>query len=43
MKIGVLQFFSWPDRATPLAAIYQRAVERFEIMYRSGYDAVWLA
>ena len=43
MKIGVLQFFSWPDRATPLASIYQRAIERFEIMDRAGYDAVWLA
>jgi alkanesulfonate monooxygenase SsuD/methylene tetrahydromethanopterin reductase-like flavin-dependent oxidoreductase (luciferase family) len=43
MKIGVLQFFSWPDRQVPLAAVYQRAIERFEIMDRAGYDAVWLA
>jgi len=43
MKIGVLQFFSWPDRSVPLASVYQRAIERFEIMDQAGYDAVWLA
>jgi alkanesulfonate monooxygenase SsuD/methylene tetrahydromethanopterin reductase-like flavin-dependent oxidoreductase (luciferase family) len=43
MKVGVLQFFGWADRRTPLAVIYQRAVERFGIMDRSGYDGVWLA
>jgi alkanesulfonate monooxygenase SsuD/methylene tetrahydromethanopterin reductase-like flavin-dependent oxidoreductase (luciferase family) len=43
VKVGVLQFFGWADRATPLTTIYQRAVERFEIMDRTGYDAVWLA
>jgi alkanesulfonate monooxygenase SsuD/methylene tetrahydromethanopterin reductase-like flavin-dependent oxidoreductase (luciferase family) len=43
MKVGVLQFFGWADRRTPLAVIYQRAIERFGIMDRSGYDGVWLA
>jgi alkanesulfonate monooxygenase SsuD/methylene tetrahydromethanopterin reductase-like flavin-dependent oxidoreductase (luciferase family) len=43
MKIGVLQFFGWADRRTPLALIYERAIERFSIMDRAGYDGVWLA
>ena len=43
MKIGVLQFFGWADRKIPLASIYHRAIERFEIMDQAGYDAVWLA
>ena len=43
MKIGVLQFFGWADRRIPLATIYERAVERFEVMEGAGYDAVWLA
>jgi alkanesulfonate monooxygenase SsuD/methylene tetrahydromethanopterin reductase-like flavin-dependent oxidoreductase (luciferase family) len=43
MKVGVLQFFGWADRRIPLPTIYERAIERFEIMDRSGYDAVWLA
>ncbi len=43
MKVGVLQFFGWADRRVPLATVYGRAVERFEIMDREGYDAVWLA
>ena len=43
MKVGVLQFFGWADRKIPLASIYERAIERFEIMDRTGYDAVWLA
>lgn len=43
MKFGVLQFFSWPGRRIPLATVYQRALERIEIMDRSGYDCVWLA
>lgn len=43
MKVGVLQFFGWADRQTPLAVIYQRAIERFGVMDRAGYDAVWLA
>jgi alkanesulfonate monooxygenase SsuD/methylene tetrahydromethanopterin reductase-like flavin-dependent oxidoreductase (luciferase family) len=43
MKVGVLQFFGWADRSIPLPVIYQRAIERFEIMDRGGYDAVWLA
>src|SRR5712691_7605213 len=43
MKIAVLQFFSWPERRVDLASVYARALERIEIMDRTGYDAVWLA
>jgi alkanesulfonate monooxygenase SsuD/methylene tetrahydromethanopterin reductase-like flavin-dependent oxidoreductase (luciferase family) len=43
MKIGVLQFFSWPERRVPLQTVYARALERIEIMDRGGFDAVWLA
>ena len=43
MKLGVLQFFSWPERRVALATVYDRAIQRIEIMDRSGYDAVWLA
>ena len=43
MKIAVLQFFSWPERRIDLATVYARALERIEIMDRTGYDAVWLA
>jgi alkanesulfonate monooxygenase SsuD/methylene tetrahydromethanopterin reductase-like flavin-dependent oxidoreductase (luciferase family) len=43
MKLGVLQFFSWPDRRGDLSAVFARALERIEIMDRAGFDAVWLA
>ena len=43
MKIGVLQFFSWPERRVDLASVYARALQRIEIMDDGGYDAVWLA
>lgn len=43
MKVGVLQFFSWPDRKVPLPFVYQRALQRIEVMEHTGYDAVWLA
>lgn len=43
MKVGVLQFFGWRDRSIPLADVYRRALDRIEVMDRSGYDAVWLA
>ena len=43
MKVGVLQFFSWPERRVPLETVFARALERIEIMDRAGYDAVWLA
>ena len=43
MKIGVLQFFSWPERRIDLASVYARALDRIAIMDRGGYDAVWLA
>ena len=43
MKLGVLQFFSWPERRTALPTVFDRALQRIEIMDKSGYDAVWLA
>ncbi len=43
MKVGVLQFFSWPGRHGPLEDVFGRALERIEIMDRGGFDAVWLA
>ncbi len=43
MKIGVLQFFSWPGRRGDLKDVYDRAVERVRIMDQNGYDAVWIA
>ena len=43
MKIGVLQFFSWPERRVELGQVYDRALQRIEIMDQTGYDAVWLA
>jgi alkanesulfonate monooxygenase SsuD/methylene tetrahydromethanopterin reductase-like flavin-dependent oxidoreductase (luciferase family) len=43
VKVGVLQFFSWPERRVDLATVYARALERIEIMDQTGYDAVWLA
>ena len=43
MKVGVLQFFSWPERRIPLEQVYERALERITIMDGAGYDAVWLA
>src|SRR6202521_3158685 len=42
MKLGILQFCSWPGRRQPLATVYARALERIAIMDNSGYDAVWL-
>src|SRR5262245_11882155 len=43
MKVGVLQFFGWQDRAIPLPSIYAMALDRIGIMDQNGYDAVWLA
>jgi alkanesulfonate monooxygenase SsuD/methylene tetrahydromethanopterin reductase-like flavin-dependent oxidoreductase (luciferase family) len=43
MKVGVLQFFSWPGRHGPLEDVYARALERIDIMESGGFDAVWLA
>lgn len=43
MKFGVLQFFSWPGRRVPLPTVYDRALNRIDIMDESGYDCVWLA
>lgn len=43
MKFGVLQFFSWPERRVPLETVYERALDRIDVMDQNGYDAVWLA
>src|SRR5256885_15232735 len=43
MKVGVLQFFSWPERRVAIETVYERALQRIEIMDRTGFDAVWLA
>ncbi len=43
MKFGVLQFFSWPERRVSLQTVYERALQRIDIMEQAGYDAVWLA
>ncbi len=44
LRFGVLQFFSWPNRRVPLETVYERVLQRIDIMDRSGgYDAVWLA
>ena len=43
MKFGVLQFFSWPERRVSLPTVYERALQRVDLMDRTGYDAVWLA
>lgn len=42
MKFGVLQFFSW-TRRVPLETVFERAMQRIEVMDEGGYDAVWLA
>lgn len=42
MKFGILQFFSWPERRVALPTVYERALQRIEIMDGAGYDAVWL-
>lgn len=43
MKFGALQFFGWPDRKIPIARVYERALERIDMMEQCGFDAVWLA
>ncbi len=43
MKVGVLQFFSWPGRRGDLQQVYSRAMERVGIMDQNGYDAIWVA
>jgi len=42
MKFGILQFFSWPDRRVSLPTVYERALQRIEVMDQAAYDAVWL-
>ncbi len=43
MKVGVLQFFSWPGRRGDLQQVYARAMERVRTMDQNGYDAIWVA
>jgi alkanesulfonate monooxygenase SsuD/methylene tetrahydromethanopterin reductase-like flavin-dependent oxidoreductase (luciferase family) len=43
VKVGVLQFFAWPDRRVPIRKVYERVLDRIEIMDRSGYECVWFA
>ncbi len=43
MRVGVLQFFSWPNRDVPLPQVFERAMHRMRTMDANGYDAVWLA
>ena len=43
MKFGTLQFFSWPGRRVPLETVFERALQRIQLMDESGFDAVWLA
>lgn len=43
MKVGILQFFGWRDHTTSLHSVYETALQRFEIMDQTGFDAVWLA
>jgi alkanesulfonate monooxygenase SsuD/methylene tetrahydromethanopterin reductase-like flavin-dependent oxidoreductase (luciferase family) len=43
MRVGVLQFFSWPNREVPLPNVFERAMKRMRTMDQNGYDAVWLA
>ena len=43
MKVGVLQFFSWPSRKAPLSAVFEQAMKRMRTMDENGYEAVWLA
>ena len=43
MKVGVLQFFSWPGRRGDLKQVYDRAIERVKTMDQNGFDAVWIA
>jgi alkanesulfonate monooxygenase SsuD/methylene tetrahydromethanopterin reductase-like flavin-dependent oxidoreductase (luciferase family) len=42
MKFGILQFFSWPDRRVSMPTVYERALQRIEVMDQAAYDAVWL-
>jgi alkanesulfonate monooxygenase SsuD/methylene tetrahydromethanopterin reductase-like flavin-dependent oxidoreductase (luciferase family) len=42
LKVGILQFFSWPERRVALPTVYERALQRIEVMDQNGYDAVWL-
>lgn len=43
MKVGLLQFFSWPGRRGDLNSVYERALERVRIMDQNPYDCVWIA
>lgn len=42
MKVGLLQFFSWTGRV-PVATVYERAMDRVDMMEDSAFDCIWLA
>jgi len=42
MEAGLLQFLGSLRRSVLLEQIYERALQRIEIMDKTGYDAVWL-
>ena len=42
MKVGLLQFFSWTGRV-PVATVYDRAMDRVDMMEDSAFDCIWLA
>ncbi len=42
MKVGLLQFFSWTGRV-PVSTVYERAMERVDMMEDSEFDCIWLA
>lgn len=42
MKVGLLQFFSWTGRV-PVSTVYDRAMDRVEMMEDSAFDCIWLA
>jgi alkanesulfonate monooxygenase SsuD/methylene tetrahydromethanopterin reductase-like flavin-dependent oxidoreductase (luciferase family) len=42
MKVGLLQFFSWTGRV-PVSTVYERAMDRVDMMEDSEFDCIWLA
>jgi alkanesulfonate monooxygenase SsuD/methylene tetrahydromethanopterin reductase-like flavin-dependent oxidoreductase (luciferase family) len=42
MKVGLLQFFSWTGRV-PVSTVYERAMDRVDMMEDSAFDCIWLA
>ena len=42
MKVGLLQFFSWTGRV-PVSTVYDRAMDRVDMMEDSEFGCIWLA